>query len=132
MLGISTYEFLIIVVVAVLVLGPEHLPKVIRTMTRVMSDFRRISTEFQRAVNLEFPEPAPRRNAARPKASAPAAKDAAEPFQDGSAPELSLAAADGPAAVPEARAVEEASSGPAAGQPSGPEPSSPPLQGDRP
>ena len=53
MLGIGTSEFLVIIVVAILVLGPEHLPRVLRTVQKVMSDFRRISTDFQRAVNLE-------------------------------------------------------------------------------
>ncbi len=56
MFGIGSTELLVIVVVAVLVLGPEHLPRVVRTLTKVMSDFRRISTEFQRAVNLELSE----------------------------------------------------------------------------
>jgi sec-independent protein translocase protein TatB len=53
MFGIGTFEFLVIILVAVLVLGPEQLPRVVRTVTRVMSDFRRISTDFQRAVNLQ-------------------------------------------------------------------------------
>lgn len=53
MFGIGTTEFLVIIVVAVLVLGPEHLPRIMRTFTKVMSDFRRVSTEFQRTINLE-------------------------------------------------------------------------------
>ena len=53
MFGIGTFEFLVIILVAVLVLGPEHLPRVMRTVTKVMSDFRRINTDFQRAINLE-------------------------------------------------------------------------------
>lgn len=53
MFGIGTTEFLVILLVGVLVLGPEHLPKIMRTVTRVMSDFRRVSTDFQRTINLE-------------------------------------------------------------------------------
>lgn len=53
MFGIGTFEFLVIILVGILVLGPEQLPRVIRTVTKVMSDFRRISTDFQRAVNLQ-------------------------------------------------------------------------------
>lgn len=53
MFGIGTTEFLVILLVAVLVLGPEHLPKIMRTVTKVMSDFRRVSTDFQRTINLE-------------------------------------------------------------------------------
>ena len=53
MFGIGTTEFLVIIVVAILVLGPEHLPRIMRTFTKVMSDFRRVSTDFQRTINLE-------------------------------------------------------------------------------
>lgn len=53
MFGIGTTEFLVIIVVAILVLGPEHLPRIMRTVSKVMSDFRRVSTEFQRTMNLE-------------------------------------------------------------------------------
>lgn len=53
MFGIGTSEFLVILIVGVLVLGPEHLPKIMRTLTKVMSDFRRVSTDFQRTINLE-------------------------------------------------------------------------------
>ena len=53
MFGIGTTEFLVIIVVAILVLGPEHLPRIMRTVSKVMSDFRRVSTEFQRTINLE-------------------------------------------------------------------------------
>lgn len=53
MFGIGSTEFLVIILVAILVLGPEHLPRIMRTVQKFMSDFRRVSTEFQRAVNLE-------------------------------------------------------------------------------
>lgn len=53
MFGIGTTEFLVILLVGVMVLGPEHLPKIMRTVTKAMSDFRRVSTDFQRTINLE-------------------------------------------------------------------------------
>ena len=53
MFGIGTSEFLVIVIVAVLVLGPEHLPRIMRTFTRVMSEIRRVSKDFQRTLNFE-------------------------------------------------------------------------------
>lgn len=53
MFGIGSTEFLVIIVVALLVLGPEHLPKVMRTVGKTMADFRRITTEFQRTINTE-------------------------------------------------------------------------------
>ena len=93
MLGIGTSEFLVIIVVAILVLGPEHLPRVLRTVQKVMSDFRRISTDFQRAVNLEahleeFTGPSTAKNSttkkkkkkkAAPPAETPATAAPAEP-----------------------------------------------------
>lgn len=53
MFGIGTMEFLVIILVGVLVLGPEHLPRIMRTINKVMSDFRRVSTDFQRTLNME-------------------------------------------------------------------------------
>ena len=53
MFGIGTMELFVILLVGVLVLGPEHLPKLVRSLTKVMSDVRRVSTDFQRTINLE-------------------------------------------------------------------------------
>lgn len=53
MFGISSVEFLVIMVIGVIVLGPERLPKVMRMFTKVMSEFRRITTDLQRAVHAE-------------------------------------------------------------------------------
>lgn len=53
MFGISSVELIIILLIGVVVLGPERLPKVIRTATKWMSQFRRITTELQRTINAE-------------------------------------------------------------------------------
>ncbi|MCL1939886.1 MAG: Sec-independent protein translocase protein TatB [Desulfovibrionaceae bacterium] len=53
MFGIGPTELIVILLVGVVVLGPEQLPKIMRTMTKVMSDVRRVSTDFQRTINLE-------------------------------------------------------------------------------
>ncbi|MDR0826937.1 MAG: Sec-independent protein translocase protein TatB [Desulfovibrio sp.] len=53
MFGIGGTEFLVIMVVAILVLGPEHLPRIVRICSRVMSDVRKASTDFQRALHFE-------------------------------------------------------------------------------
>ena len=53
MFGIGTMELLVILLVGVMVLGPEHLPKLVRTLAKVMSEVRRVSTDFQRTINLE-------------------------------------------------------------------------------
>ncbi len=53
MFGIGSSEFLVIILVALLVLGPSHLPKIARTLGKAMGEFRRVSNEFQRTLNLE-------------------------------------------------------------------------------
>jgi sec-independent protein translocase protein TatB len=53
MFGIGSSEFLVILIVAFVVLGPSHLPKIARTLGKAMGEFRRVSTEFQRTLNLE-------------------------------------------------------------------------------
>lgn len=54
MFGISSFEFLMILLIGVIVLGPEKLPRVMRTFNKVMSEFRRVRTDLHRAVNLEI------------------------------------------------------------------------------
>ena len=100
MFGIGTSEFLVILVVAVLVLGPEHLPRIMRTMTKVMSDFRRVSTDFQRTINLEASREewkrqggeADSRSTVKRKAS-PAKKEKPAPAPDTAAEDAPLTAA---------------------------------------
>lgn len=53
MFGIGGAELLIILVVALLVLGPEKLPGLARTLGKTMGELRRISTDFQRTLNVE-------------------------------------------------------------------------------
>lgn len=54
MFGLGGMEILIILVVGVVVLGPERLPKVMRGFTKIMSEFRRVSTDLQRTINTEL------------------------------------------------------------------------------
>lgn len=54
MFGISSFEFLVILLVALVVVGPEKMPGIIRRATRLLSDFRRVKTDFHRSVNLEL------------------------------------------------------------------------------
>lgn len=54
MFGIGSTELLVILVVALLVLGPRNLPKVAQTLGRAMGEFRKVSTEFQRTLNTEI------------------------------------------------------------------------------
>ena len=54
MLGsIGSTELLVILVVALLVLGPKSLANVARSVGKVVGEFRRVSTDFQRTLNAE-------------------------------------------------------------------------------
>jgi sec-independent protein translocase protein TatB len=53
MFGIGSTELLVILIVAFLVIGPSHLPKLAKTLGKAMGEFRRVSTDFQRTLNLE-------------------------------------------------------------------------------
>ena len=77
MFGIGSTELLVILIVALLVVGPKNLPKIARTIGRAMGEFRRVSTEFQRTLNTEiaFEEEAEKKKA-RKAAAEKEAKEA--------------------------------------------------------
>ena len=54
MFGIGGTELLVILVVALIVLGPKSVPQIARTLGRAMGEFRKVSTEFQRTLNTEI------------------------------------------------------------------------------
>ena len=56
MFGIGSTELLVILVVALIVLGPKSLANVSRTLGKAMGEFRRVSTDFQRTLNAEAAE----------------------------------------------------------------------------
>lgn len=53
MFGIGSTELLVILLVALVVLGPKSLAGVSRTLGKAMGEFRRVSTDFQRTLNAE-------------------------------------------------------------------------------
>ena len=77
MFGIGSMEVLVILVVALLVLGPKNLPKVASTVGKAMGQFRRVSTEFQRSLNTEiaFEEEAEKKKARKAAAQKEAMAD---------------------------------------------------------
>lgn len=69
MLGMGWMEILIIVVVALLVVGPEQLPDVARTLAKTVRHVRRLVAEVRESVNLDdFDRPAPPKPRAYPHA----------------------------------------------------------------
>ena len=75
MFGVGMPELLVILVVALLVLGPKKLPEIARSLGRGMAEFRRASNEFTRTLSASIDEPPP----AQPLKNAPETKAAGEP-----------------------------------------------------
>lgn len=83
MFGLGVQEVVLILVIALLLFGPKKLPEVGRVIGRGLGEFRRASTELQRAINTEIevddaapprsrlrsaePEPEPEAPAIRPR-----------------------------------------------------------------
>ena len=54
MFGIGTGEILIILLIALLVLGPNEIPKVARTIGKMMRDLQRTKDEIRQSIDKEF------------------------------------------------------------------------------
>lgn len=67
MFGIGSTELLVILLVALIVLGPRSLAGFSSKLGRLIGEFRRVSTDFQRTLNLEAAQ-AEAREAERKKA----------------------------------------------------------------
>lgn len=53
MFGIGTMELLVIFVVALLVIGPRKLPQMARTMGKAFGEFKRVTGDVKRTIDLE-------------------------------------------------------------------------------
>jgi len=56
MFGIGTSEILIILLIALLILGPKEIPKVARTIGRTMRDLQRAKDDLRQTIDSEFEE----------------------------------------------------------------------------
>jgi sec-independent protein translocase protein TatB len=81
MFNIGGGELLVILLIALIVLGPQRMPEAARTVGRVVGEIRRLSSGFQREIREAFDEndePKPRRTESAPLASAVADLDAGD------------------------------------------------------
>ena len=53
MFGIGTTELMIILVIALIVIGPKKLPEIARTLGKGFAEFKRMSNDVKRTVDLE-------------------------------------------------------------------------------
>ncbi len=83
--GIGMPELLVILVVALLVLGPKRLPEVARSLGRGMAEFRRASSELRQSLSTPVEEPSEKKRsqtAPKPVQEAQAERETQKP-QDG-------------------------------------------------
>jgi sec-independent protein translocase protein TatA len=78
--GIGMPELIVILVVALLVLGPKRLPEVARSLGRGMAEFRRASSELRSTLTSAVEEP---REPEKKKPAAGAPGPAAKPADEG-------------------------------------------------
>lgn len=94
MFGIGSTELLVILVVALIVLGPKSLANVSRTLGKAVGEFRRVSTDFQRTLNAEAADDDLRQ---RKKEAAQAAREARQAKKEATASTEALCPPDQPA-----------------------------------
>ena len=67
MFGIGTSEILVVLVIALIVLGPKEIPKVAKTIGRIMNDLQRAKDELRKAIDVETEEGHLRNKTKNPK-----------------------------------------------------------------
>lgn len=108
MFGIGGPELVFIFILALLIFGPKRLPQIGRTIGKGMAEFRKASTELQRAVNTELEEPPAWRTQPAVAAAAMTAATPSAPAAAAAAPAVAEVAVGGATAT-----ISEAAAAPA-------------------
>jgi len=82
MFGIGTSEILIILVIALLVLGPNEIPKIAKTLGRGMRELERAKNELKNSIQFEIDENETPETKQPEKSSPEASTEAAESVID--------------------------------------------------
>ncbi|NLY41429.1 MAG: twin-arginine translocase subunit TatB [Desulfovibrionales bacterium] len=53
MFGIGSTELIVILIVALIVIGPAKLPEMARSLGKALGEFRRVSTDVKRTIEME-------------------------------------------------------------------------------
>lgn len=102
MFGIGLTELIVILVVALIFIGPEKLPGIARTLGRAFNEFRRAGDELKKSIaDIDGPEEGKRTRKSGADARGAASASTAEP----AAPAATIAGKD--PAPPEAPAQKE-------------------------
>ncbi len=57
MFGVGTSELIVIILIALLILGPAEIPKVARTFGRAMREVKRVKDELSQNIEFENNDP---------------------------------------------------------------------------
>ena len=117
MFGIGPVELAVVLVVALLVMGPKKLPELARTLGRGLAEFRRASVDLRRSIDLDLesheiePPPGPNQTGASMDSTSPADSKNTKDTKDTKEIEKADPASQAPAPAAEEQSPAEPKSG---------------------
>ena len=81
MFGIGTSEILIILLIALLVLGPKEIPKIARTLGRGLREIERAKDELKESIEFEVEESDKKETEKKPQSEFTSANKEPEPSE---------------------------------------------------